>query len=270
MKLCPGVWCPSTILFVTISLSFLLFCGSFFGFYSLVWFFNTQANIDHIYDIQYYITSTYKVLALYLLIFFALSASIYSIILTLKLLSVHPETPKIFPKLKLWTPNNGYLGIQSFSFGSVSGWTLLSNFPPAWSRKRNRSSYIMSIFLFIVLLPIIIEPEIPIKSVIETSIIGLGIYVVAFLLGKLLKNVHFFNVFINHINWLSALIISISLILIASFWIIYIPILSVSLIIMAVGNLYFLKPAQRLLTPVNFELPEPPLVPETVVPQKGY
>jgi hypothetical protein len=23
------------------------------------------------------------------------------------------------PKLKLWTPNNGYLGIQSFSFGSI-------------------------------------------------------------------------------------------------------------------------------------------------------
>jgi hypothetical protein len=43
---------------------------------------------------------------------------------TLKLLSVHPETPIKIPKLKLWTPNNGHLGIQSFSFGSVSGWTL--------------------------------------------------------------------------------------------------------------------------------------------------
>jgi hypothetical protein len=46
---------------------------------------------------------------------------------TLKLLSVHPETPIKIPKLKLWTPNNGHLGIQSFSFGSVSGWTLLRN-----------------------------------------------------------------------------------------------------------------------------------------------
>jgi sugar lactone lactonase YvrE len=38
--------------------------------------------------------------------------------------SVHPETPIKIPKLKLWTPNNGHLGIQSFSFGRVSGWTL--------------------------------------------------------------------------------------------------------------------------------------------------
>jgi len=44
---------------------------------------------------------------------------------TILVVSVHPETPKIFPKLKLWTPNNGFLGIQSFSFGSVSGWTLV-------------------------------------------------------------------------------------------------------------------------------------------------
>jgi hypothetical protein len=41
-----------------------------------------------------------------------------------KLFSLHPETPKIFPKLKLWIPNNGHLGVQSFSFGRVSGWTL--------------------------------------------------------------------------------------------------------------------------------------------------
>jgi len=38
--------------------------------------------------------------------------------------SVHPETPIKIPKLKLWTPNNGHLGIQTFRFGSVSGWTL--------------------------------------------------------------------------------------------------------------------------------------------------
>jgi hypothetical protein len=37
---------------------------------------------------------------------------------------VHPETPIKIPTLALWTPNNGHLGIQSFSFGSVSGWTL--------------------------------------------------------------------------------------------------------------------------------------------------
>ncbi|MDM8562879.1 tail fiber domain-containing protein, partial [Candidatus Marithioploca araucensis] len=38
--------------------------------------------------------------------------------------SVHPETALKIPKLKLWTPKNGHLGVQSFSFGSVSGWTL--------------------------------------------------------------------------------------------------------------------------------------------------
>jgi len=41
------------------------------------------------------------------------------------LISVHPETPIKIPKLKLWTPNNGHLGIQSFSFGRVSGWALI-------------------------------------------------------------------------------------------------------------------------------------------------
>jgi len=43
--------------------------------------------------------------------------------------SVHPETPIKIPKLKLWTPNNGHLGIQSFSFGRVSGWALGSVHP---------------------------------------------------------------------------------------------------------------------------------------------
>jgi hypothetical protein len=41
------------------------------------------------------------------------------------LVSVHPETALKIPKLKLWTPNNGHLGVQSFSFGSVSEWTLV-------------------------------------------------------------------------------------------------------------------------------------------------
>ncbi|MDM8562447.1 Uma2 family endonuclease [Candidatus Marithioploca araucensis] len=41
------------------------------------------------------------------------------------LVSVHPETTLKIPKLKLWTPKNGHLGVQSFSFGSVSGWTLV-------------------------------------------------------------------------------------------------------------------------------------------------
>ena len=40
------------------------------------------------------------------------------------LTSVHPETSIKIPKLKLWIPNNRHLGVQSFSFGRVSGWTL--------------------------------------------------------------------------------------------------------------------------------------------------
>jgi len=46
------------------------------------------------------------------------------------LISAHPETPIKIPKLPLWTPNNEHLGIQSFSFGSVSGWTLIRNRMP--------------------------------------------------------------------------------------------------------------------------------------------
>jgi hypothetical protein len=57
---------------------------------------------------------------------------LYGYINFLELPSVHPETPKIFPKLALWTPNNGYLGIQSFSFGSVSGWTLPKLYRRPW------------------------------------------------------------------------------------------------------------------------------------------
>jgi len=61
------------------------------------------------------------------------------------LCSVHPETTLKIPKLKLWTPNNGHLGVQSFSFGSVSGWTLCSrvgnisiSFQAFYSSLRNR------------------------------------------------------------------------------------------------------------------------------------
>ena len=99
----------------------------------------------------------------------------------------------------------------------------------------------------------------------------LGFYVIVLLLNKLLKYLPFFDNILNLLNWLSALIISVSviLIIIASIWISYLPILGVTLIIMAIGNLYFLKPAHRFLTVPNFELPEEPtLIKETVVPQK--
>ena len=97
------------------------------------------------------------------------------------------------------------------------------------------------------------------------------IYVIALLLSKLLKYIPFFDSFLNWLNWLSAIIIAISLsfIFIAMTWINYLPILSVTLSIMAIGNLYFLIPAHRLLTVPSYEPPEPPLVQEMVVPQKG-
>jgi hypothetical protein len=96
------------------------------------------------------------------------------------------------------------------------------------------------------------------------------IYVIGLSLSKLLKSIPFFDNFINWLNWLSAIIIaiSLSLIFIAMTWINYLPILSVTLSIMAIGNLYFLIPAHRLLTVPNYEPPEPPLVQEMVVPQK--
>jgi hypothetical protein len=98
----------------------------------------------------------------------------------------------------------------------------------------------------------------------------LGIYVIALLLNKLFKK-PFFDNLINRLNWLSILIITVSLtlVILAGIWMSYLPILSVILIMIAIGFLYLLKPAHRLLTVPNFELPEPKLKPETVVPQKG-
>jgi hypothetical protein len=32
-------------------------------------------------------------------------------------ISVHPETTLKIPKLQLWTPNNGHIGVQIFRFG---------------------------------------------------------------------------------------------------------------------------------------------------------
>ncbi|HEW97109.1 MAG: hypothetical protein DRR16_20550 [Candidatus Parabeggiatoa sp. nov. 3] len=141
---------------------------------------------------------------------------------------------------------------------------LLNNFPPAWTLTK--SSLKAFIFLFVILL------FITYGVIIVFLVILYAIYPIILLLSKLFKNIPFFDSLTNRINWLSALIItlSLSLIIIASIWIIHLPILGIILIIMAVGNLYFLKPAHRLLTPINFELPQPPLVQETVIPQKEF
>ncbi len=94
-----------------------------------------------------------------------------------------------------------------------------------------------------------------------------------YLLGIFTLHIGIYLIFWTWNNWLSALVITISLLLIiiAGVWISYLPMLGVSLIVIALGNLYFLKPAARLLTPLNFEPPEEvTLVQETVVPQKVW
>lgn len=146
----------------------------------------------------------------------------------------------------------------------------LSNFPPAWSLKRSSGFIIIENEKHF--LPIMIGILIMIGIFIVFLVLLLGIYVILFLLSKLLKYIPFFDKIINQLNWLSLLIITVSLflIIIASIWISYLPMLGVTLIVMAVCSLYFLKFAHRLLKVPNFELPEPTrfLIPETVVPQK--
>ncbi len=139
---------------------------------------------------------------------------------------------------------------------------LLNNFPPASFLSLTRVSFGNQVFIAIATYGFLIV----------IFVIFLVPYVIIVLLSKLLKYLPFFYSLTNWINWLSALIISVSLflIIIADIWISHLPILGIILIIMAVGNLYFLKPAHRLLTPINFELPQPPLVQETVIPQKEF
>jgi len=188
----------------------------------------------------YYFFQFYQRLIFYLLGFFTLSFGIYLIFLMLK---------------------------------------VLNNFPPAWTLKVSLAEFFWG-FLGLLFIFIMFSLEVEIKIGLAMNIIGVtiisfvaspGIYVFPLLLSKLLKYIPFFDSFTNRFNWLSALIISISLflIIIASIWISYLPMLGVTLIVIAVGFLYFLKPAHRLLTPINFELLETPLVQETVVPQKG-
>jgi hypothetical protein len=159
------------------------------------------------------------------------------------------------------------LGFFTLSFGIYLIFLtlkLLNNFPPAWTLTKLSLGAFIGIFVILLFITY--------GAIIVYLAILHGIYAILLPLSKLIKNIPFFDSITNRFNWLSALIISISLflIIIASIWISYLPMLGVVLIIMALGNLYFLKPAHRLLTVPNFEPPELPLVQETVVPQKGY
>ncbi len=193
----------------------------------------------------YYFSQFYKRLPLYFSIFFTLSFGIYLIFLMLK---------------------------------------VLNNFPPAWTLKKSLLIKSKSLSLriiktdsfhivYILLVPLFIPLVILLIVLFFQLVFLLGIYPIILLLSKLLKYIPFFDNFINLLNWLFALIISVSLflIIIASIWISYLPMLGISLIVIAVGNLYFLKPAHRLLTVSKFEPPEEPtLVQETIVPKKEY
>jgi len=190
----------------------------------------------------------YQILPLYFLSFFSLSLGIYLISLTLKILYYFPP---LFDSEK-------YLYFKVVKFIYIGYyWVvifLIAMFAGLAEAREDGGIFLALAFIFLVAM--IIVPII--------------IYVIALLLSKLLKFIPFFDNFLNWLNWLAAIIIaiSLSLIFIAMIWIIYLPILSVALIIMAIGNLYFLIPAHQLLTVPNYEPPEPPLVQEMVVPQK--
>lgn len=141
---------------------------------------------------------------------------------------------------------------------------VLNNFPPAWTLTKSSLEAFIGIFVILLFITY--------GAIIVFLAILYAIYPIILLLSKLVKNIPFFDSITNWFNWLSALIITLSvfLIIIASIWISYLPTLGVVLIIIAVGNLYFLKPAHRLLTPINFEPPAPTLILETVVPPKEY
>jgi len=178
-----------------------------------------------------------------------------------------------------------FLGLFTLSFGMYLIFLMLkvlNNFPPAWTLGVSLTGFfVIFLELLLFLIVLMLDKDVRVymaNNIWETIMVTIisfvvpsAIYIFLLLLSKLLKGVPFFDSITKWFNWLSALIISISLflIIIASIWISYLPILGVTLIIMAVGNLYFLKPAHRLLTPLNFEPPEEPtLLQETVVPQK--
>jgi hypothetical protein len=199
----------------------------------------------------YYFSKFYQVLPLYFLSFFTLSLGIYLISLTLKILNYFP------PLLDSEKYSSLYFKMIKFIYIGYYWVVVFLMLMFAGSAEAREDGGIFIALAFVFLLAMIIVPII--------------IYAIALLLGKLLKYIPFFDSFLNWLNWLSIIIIaiSLSLIFIAITWINYLPIVSVTLSIIAIGNLYFLIPAHRLLIVPNYEPPEPPLVQEMVVPQKG-
>jgi len=243
MKLCPNIpniYCPFFIFRSSLLLLVFSFCGFPLVFYSVNAYFDIQIK----YGQGMHIAEFYQILPLYFSSFFSLSFGIYLLFLMLKILINHfPSSPKL--------ANNPYMYVISIVIGIIA------------------TAHIIGLGIF-TLIVIISAELLPILGAITALTAPLIIYVIGLLLSKLLKSIPFFDDFLNWLNWLSAIIIAISLsfIFIAITWINYLPILSVALIIMAIGNLYFLIPAHRLLIVPNYEPPEPPLVQETVVPQK--
>ncbi|MDM8565444.1 TMEM43 family protein [Candidatus Halobeggiatoa sp. HSG11] len=206
----------------------------------------------------YYLSVFFQILPLYFFSFFSLSLGIYLIFLMLKTL-IKPFPSSYDPNLEYENPDNPIIFRIFLMIIDASFFFMLIFIP-----------MLVSVLIAIFLKEGIFKEEafLLIALVITVPII---MYVIALLLSKLLKFIPFSDKFINQLNWLSAIIIavSISLISIAITWAIYLPILSISLFIIAILNLYYSIPAaHRLLIVPNYEPPEPPLVQEMVVPQK--
>jgi len=236
-----------------------------------------------------YLSEFYKRLPLYFLSVFFLSLGIYLIFLMLKLIYHFPllSAPhlRLFfrdQKFIFWQrlPTKDRIGLLDFIrllirascgvyiiglmlLGGILGMILVTIFIKFLDFEM-RIPYLDLGILTIIISLIIIMIMITVPMI---------IYHIALLLSKYLNSIPFFDNFLNRLNWLSAIIIavSISLILTAINWIIYLPILSIFLFIIAILNLYFLIPvAHKFLNVPNYELPESQLVQETVVPKKAY
>jgi len=105
-------------------------------------------------------------------------------------------------------------------------------------------------------------------------ILFFGFYITLLMLRKLLNFSSSFEDSLDWVNWISLIIIaiiiaaSLSIIIIAGFWITYSPILGILLLVIAGGILYLLKWVRHLFQNPPVEEPESMLVPETVVPSK--
>lgn len=101
-----------------------------------------------------------------------------------------------------------------------------------------------------------------------------GLYITLFILKKLLSFSSSFKDSLNWVNWISLIFIAIiiaatlSIVMIAYFWISYSPIFGILLIVIALGILYSLKWVRQLFQVSPVEKPKSMLVVETVVSSK--